>query len=173
MFLRRLRRWYDVHRYRMPPQAVAVLRQGLDTGRVTMERGELASVTRDGEDLLAGVGRSAGDALVRCRRILLATGPEHRAYAEHQRFLLGMQRDGFIQSDPLGLGLVACDTAGRALTVAGTPNTGLFVVGPPARPAFGELTGVPEIATQAANVAERIIQNCARETRTFAIGQSS
>jgi uncharacterized NAD(P)/FAD-binding protein YdhS len=79
-----------------------------------------------------------------------------------------MQRDGFIQSDPLGLGL-ACDFAGRALTIAGTPNSTLFVGGPPARPAFGELTGVPEIAAQAASLADRIIGCVARETRTIVI----
>lgn len=169
-FLRRLRRWYDVHRYRMPPQAALALEKGVDTGRVVAERGDIASIIRDGKDILADIKTRNGRTEVRCRRILLATGPEFRGYAAHQRFLLGMHRDGFIQSDPLGLGL-ACDTAGRALTVTGAPNTGLFVAGPPARPAFGELTGVPEIATQAANMVDRIIRSCASETRTIVINQ--
>ena len=139
-FLRRLRRWYDVHRYRMPPQAAAVLERGLDMGRVTTKSGDLKSVMQDGEDPLAAIETRDGLAEFRCRHILLATGPDFRDYAAHQRFLLAMNREGLIQSDPLGLGL-ACDTAGRALSVAGTPNTSLFVAGPPARPAFGELTG--------------------------------
>jgi uncharacterized NAD(P)/FAD-binding protein YdhS len=169
-FLRRLRRWYDVHRYRMPPQATLALKKGIDTGRVIVERGDLLSITRDGSDLLVGIETRNGGAKVRCRRILLATGPEFRDYAAHQRFLLGMHRDGFIQSDALGLGL-SCDTGGRALTVAGTPNSTLFVAGPPARPAFGELTGVPEIANQASSLVDRIIGCCARETRTIVISQ--
>ncbi|MCM2475045.1 NAD(P)-binding protein [Rhizobium sp. CG5] len=170
-FLRRLRRWYDVHRYRMPPQAAAILAMGLDTGRVMVEQGDLASIIRDGDDLLAAIETCTGEASVRCRHILLATGPEYRDYAAHQRFLLAMQREGLIQSDPLGLGL-ACDTAGRSLTVAGTPQATLFVAGPPARAALGELTGVPEIATQAANMVDRIIRCCARETRTIVISPS-
>ena len=167
-FLKRLRRWYDVHRYRMPPQGTAILELGIDTGRVTLETGELAAIAVDGPSLIAGVETRAGRTAFNCRHILLATGPDFRDYAAHQRFLLAMHRDGFIQSDTLGLGL-ACDFAGRALTVAGTPNSTLFVAGPPARPAFGELTGVPEIAAQAANLVDPIIGCCARETRTIVI----
>lgn len=169
-FLRRLRRWYDVHRYRMPPQTSAVLERGLDIGRVNLAVGNLKSVARDGEDLLAAIETRDGRTELRCRHILLATGPDFRDYASHQRFLLAMHREGFIQSDPLGLGLT-CDAAGRAITVAGPPNTDLFVAGSPARPAFGELTGVPEIATQAASMVDRIIRCCARETRTIVIRQ--
>ncbi|MBX4940715.1 FAD/NAD(P)-binding protein [Rhizobium binae] len=169
-FLRRLRRWYDVHRYRMPPQASALLEGGLDLGQITMERGHLRSVWRDGEDLLAAIQTREGRVEIRCRHILLATGPDYRGYAGHQRFLLAMHCEGFIQSDPLGLGL-ACDTAGRALTIEGTPNSTLFVAGPPTRPALGELTGVPEIAAQAANMVDRIIRSCARGTRTIVISQ--
>ncbi len=171
-FLRRLRRWYDVHRYRMPPQATAILELGISSGRVRLETGKLAFITEDRQDLLVKLETRAGRREFRCRHILLATGPDFRDYAAHQRFLLGMHRDGFIQSDPLGLGL-ACDIAGRALTVAGTPNSALFVSGPPARSAFGELTGVPEIAAQAASLADRIIGCCARETRTIVIGPAA
>jgi uncharacterized NAD(P)/FAD-binding protein YdhS len=170
-FLRRLRRFYDVHRYRMPPQGAAILELGLDTGRVRVERGDLTSIAQDGQSLLAAIETRNGSTEVRCRRILLATGPESRSYAIHQRFLLGMHRDGLIQSDPFALGL-ACDTVGRTLTVTGAPNTSLFIAGPPARPALGELTGVPEIAAQAVNMVDRIIHCCARETRTIVISPS-
>lgn len=170
-FLKRLRRWYDVHRYRMPPQAAAVLETGLETGRITLEQGDLTSIGRDGSDLVVKIKNSTGHSELRCSRILLATGPDFRDYAAHQRFLLAMHQKGLIQSDPHGLGLT-CDTAGRALTVAGTPNSSLFVAGPPARPAFGELTGVPEIANQAATMVDRIIRSCARDTRTILISQT-
>lgn len=171
-FLRRLRRWYDVHRYRMPPQGAAILELGIGTGRVRAETGDLMSIRVDGQELLAEVDTRRGRNEFRCRHILLATGPDFQDYAAHQRFLLGMQRDGFIRSDPLGLGL-ACDSAGRASTATGTPNSTLFVAGPPARPAFGELTGVPEIAAQAASLVDRIIGCCARETRTILIKPSA
>lgn len=169
-FLRRLRRWYDVHRYRMPPQVADLLTKDLASGRVDILVGNLAAVQRDGQDLVARITTRDGMTERRCSRILLATGPDFRHYCSHQRLLLALHRDGFLQSDPLGLGLV-CDNAGRTIAVDGTPNTGLFVAGPPARSAFGELTGVPEIATQAASMVDRIIRCCARETRTIVIRQ--
>ncbi len=54
-FLRRLRRWYDVHRYRMPPQGAAILELGIGTGRVRAETGDLMSIRVDGQELLAEV----------------------------------------------------------------------------------------------------------------------
>lgn len=171
-FLRRLRRWYDVHRYRMPPQGAAILELGINAGQVRLETGDLMYITEDRQGLHAGLKTREGNTELRCRHLLLATGPDFQDYAAHQRFLLGMHRDGIIQSDALGLGL-ACDTVGHGLTVTGTPITSLFVAGPPARPAFGELTGVPEIAAQAAGLVDRIIGCCAREMRTIVIGPSA
>lgn len=168
--LRRLRRWYEVHRYRMPPQVSTVLEEGLATGRVDILVGTLASVQRDGQDLVARINTRNGTAERHYAHILLATGPDFRDYCSHQRLLLALQRDGFLQSEPLGLGL-ACDPAGRAIAVDGTPAIGLFVAGPPARPALGELTGVPEIATQAANLANLVVGSLARSSRTIVIGQ--
>ncbi len=169
-FLRRLRRWYEVHRYRTPPQVSTVLAEGLASRRVDILVGNLSSVQRDGQDLVARVTTQKGTVERHYARILLATGPDFRDYCSHQRFLLALHRDGFVQSDPLGLGLV-CDPAGRAIAADGTPNTRLFVAGPPARSAFGELTGVPEIAAQAANLVDRLIRSLARETRTILISQ--
>lgn len=169
--LRRLRRWYDVHRYRMPPQVSALLRQGLATGQVETHVGELAAVRLDEQGLVARINtRDDCDTVHRCGHILLATGPDFRDYCAHQKFLLALHRDGFVQSDPLGLGVV-CDTAGRTIAVDGSPNSRLFVAGPPARPAFGELTGVPEIAAQAANLVDVVLKTLARRSRTFYIGR--
>ncbi|MCJ7994470.1 FAD/NAD(P)-binding protein [Rhizobium cremeum] len=167
-FLRRLRRWYDVHRYRMPPQVSAALERGLASRRMDILAGHICSVRGDRHDLATTIRTRSGMTERHCNRILLATGRDFRDYCSHQRFLLAMHRDGFIQSDPLGLGLV-CDDAGRAIATDGTPNTSLFVAGPPARPAFGELTGVPEIAAQAADLVDNLIRSLARETRTIVI----
>ncbi|WP_159948713.1 FAD/NAD(P)-binding protein [Rhizobium sp. 18065] len=169
--LRRLRRWYDVHRYRMPPQVSAFLMEGMATGQVETMVGDLASVRQDGRDLVARIATRDGcDLTHRCQHILLATGPDFRDYGTHQNFLLALHREGLVQSDPLGLGLV-CDRGGRIISLDGCPNTSLFVAGPPARPAFGELIGVPEIAAQAANLADTVLRTLARRNRTIFIGR--
>lgn len=167
--LRRLRRWYEVHRYRMPPQVSALLEEKLVSGHVETVRGDVLSVRLDGKEIVARIStRSSGDVEHRFGHILLATGPDFRAYATHQKFLLALHREGVIQSDPGGLGLV-CDRFGRAISAAGFPNTSLFVAGPPARPAFGELTGVPEIAGQLAVLVDVVLKTLARRSRTIFI----
>lgn len=170
--VRRLRRWYDVHRYRMPPQVSAALADGMAHGKVEIKVGDLSSLRRDGEELVAKIAmRDHRNIEHRCDHILLATGPDFRDYGIHQKFLLALHRDGFVQSDPLGLGL-ACDRSGRILSGDGSPNTSLFTAGPPARPAFGELTGVPEIADQAVSLVEVVLRTIARRNRTIVIGRS-
>ena len=171
--LRHLRRWYDVHRYRMPPQASALLQDEIACGRVVTCMGELVSVRRHAESLIASIAaRSSENVDHRYDRIVLATGPEFRNYCTHQRFLLGLSREGVIQSDPLELG-IECDLAGRAIGADGSPNTSLFIAGPPARAAFGELTGAPEIAEQAANLTDVILRTLSRSNRTIVIADQS
>ncbi len=75
----------------------AILELGIGTGRVRAETGDLMSIRVDGQELLAEVDTRRGRNEFRCRHILLATGPDFQDYAAHQRFLLGMQRDGFIR----------------------------------------------------------------------------
>ena len=55
-----------------------------------------------------------------------------------------MLEAGRAQLDTLGLGL-ALDADGRVLQADGTPDPGLFVLGPPARAAFWESIAVPDI----------------------------
>ena len=167
--LRRLRRWYDVHRFRMPPQVSQLLRSETVSARVGAKAGNIRAVRRQGERLAVTVAAGTDAGVVDFYdRIILATGPDFRRYCEHQRWLHDLDRDGVLRSDPLGLGL-ACDTAGRALAADGCPSMSLFVAGPPARAAFGELTGVPEIAAQASKLVDGILRMRARDTRTIRI----
>ncbi len=87
-FLRRLRRWYDVHRYRMPPQGAAILELGIGTGRVRAETGDLMSIRVDGQELLAEVDTRKRRNEFRCRHILLATGPDFQTMRPISGFCL-------------------------------------------------------------------------------------
>jgi uncharacterized NAD(P)/FAD-binding protein YdhS len=166
--LLRLRRWYDVHRYRVPPQVSDLLRSEIAKGRIETLRGRFVGL----HGISDGINVTIADGIKISRQaydhIILATGPQFRDYATHQKFMLDLAQSGFIQSDPLGLGLI-CDLAGRAMCVDGTPNTKLYVAGPPARSAFGELTGVPEIAAQAAHLVDVILKRLDYNVPTISI----
>ncbi|HTA29767.1 MAG TPA: hypothetical protein VK731_04750, partial [Candidatus Cybelea sp.] len=63
-------------------------------------------------------------------------------------------RQGLIRSDPLGLGIETLD--GAAMGGDGVVSDWLFVLGPPTRPAWWEITAVPEIAVQVDRLVSRL-----------------
>ena len=79
---------------------------------------------------------------------------------------------GLRTGETLGGGMLGQDRALGAINLGVSLRErgfNIFVAGPPARAAFGELTGVPETAAQAASLVDRIIGCCARDTRTIVI----
>ena len=88
------------------------------------------------------------DAIVNC------TGPLLDLRRTHHPLLRGMLEQGLIRSDPLGLGLDTSDSA--AVGPDGTPQHWLFALGPLTRPAWWEITAVPEINAQIDRLVKRI-----------------
>ena len=66
--------------------------------------------------------------------------------------------------DEVGLGL-RTSREGRAVDAAGRPDPTLFIAGPLARGAFGELMGLPQVANHARSVAEQIAGALAAKAR--------
>ena len=64
--------------------------------------------------------------------------------------------DGLARPAPMGLG-VDCTTYGALIGARGQPANDLFAVGPVTRGALWEIIAVPEIRTQAEQVAERAL----------------
>lgn len=168
--LRHLRRWYEVHRYRMPPQLGAILAREMENGGVMQATGRLGRVhERDGR-LDIQITGSRGELLqgMTVDRIVLATGPDMAHVLDHQPLLQTMYRQGLLTEDPLGLG-IACAADSRALTRGGSSTETLFIAGPLARGTFGELTGVPEIVAQATTVVDTILKMQVPRRRTILI----
>ena len=88
------------------------------------------------------------DAIVNC------TGPDLDIRHSDHPLLADILRRGFIRSDPLGLGIETRD--GAALNARGTVSDWLFVLGPPTRPAWWEITAVPEVTAQIDRLVDRL-----------------
>lgn len=167
--LRHLRRLYEVHRFRMPPQVEALLEA--DRARqIDVSRGRLQSVAEvDGRLQVTFLkpGKKA-TARIEVDRMVIATGPDAANALDYQALLRAMRVSGHLVPDPLGLG-VACDDHCRAISSSGFPQTSLLVAGPLTRGTFGEITGVPEIATQASAIADMVLRQRSVQTRTISI----
>jgi uncharacterized NAD(P)/FAD-binding protein YdhS len=165
--LRRLRPFWDVHRFRMAPQVDAVLQQELARGSLQIANGRLEAIEAHAQGALAvrWHARNAGSRHTVCAAFINCTGPEgdpSKAVNPLLRSLLGR---GLARVDPVGLGL-DCDAEGRLRGPDGRFAEHLSVAGVLARAALAEVTGVPEASAHARRVAERLARDPAWSVRT-------
>lgn len=157
--LRHLRRRFETHRYRMPPQVADLIRRDIEDGRLLTRAGRICRAERAPHAISIDLIVKPDGVVERqsFEWVVVATGPDHAAAIGAQPYLAELDRQGFVRTDDHGLG-ISCDRESRAIGLDGHPTEGLFIAGPLARGTFGELTGVPEIAAQCEQVARQIIE---------------
>ncbi|WP_058911243.1 FAD/NAD(P)-binding protein [Entomohabitans teleogrylli] len=156
-FLRHLRSWWDVHRYRIAPQVAQEIAARRQRGELDVRAARLEAAEEQGEQLrlfLRQRGGSATELVV--DRLVVTTGPAHGGLIDSQPLLRDLARHGIIQADALRLGLLV-NQRSQTLNHAGEANPRLLVVGPAARGRFGELMGLPQVADHAHTVALEVL----------------
>jgi uncharacterized NAD(P)/FAD-binding protein YdhS len=153
---RRLRPFWDVHRFRIAPQVADLIASGRAAGWLTISAGHILGIGRSDArfriDWRPRRGERRGedvDAIINC------TGPDSDIRRSDNPFLQSALREGHLGPDALRAGL-AVDADGRLLSRSGSVSPGLWAAGPFARAVVGEATGVPEASAQARHVAEAI-----------------
>lgn len=156
--VRRLRPFWDVHRFRVAPQVEAAITRRRADGTLQLivgtpiaaearpDRLDVTIRRRDGDET-----RAAFDAVV------LATGPAHTSMTETDPLISSLAREGLVRADDVGLGL-ATDDRGRAIGADGAAQASFWIGGPLARGAFGELMGLPEVTRYAEFVAGDVLR---------------
>lgn len=174
VFTRRLARYWEVHRHRMPETTTARVDALRRAGRLRLITGTVltADPYRDGIEVEVatadGPRRLAMDWLVNC------TGPGERvpvvppvasygAERRHDAVFAQLAASGLARPGPLGVGL---DTSpdGALLTADGVPHPRLFTLGPPRRGTLYESTAIPEIRHQARALARHLATLIPRPT---------
>jgi uncharacterized NAD(P)/FAD-binding protein YdhS len=161
-FLRHVRPFWDVHRYQLAPPLADIMAKKSREGLLEIKACRILSARlQDGRFLVSLLGRHASvaqeevfDVIVNC------TGPDHSRILVTNPVLASLAADGMLQADRFGLG-IATDERARVIDSQGHANDTLYVAGPLARAAFGELMGLPQVSLHAAFVAERLIERMA------------
>lgn len=158
-FLRHLRPRWDVHRHRMAPRIAAGIEALLASGALVNRAGRLRDWRREDGLLVADLHPRGGGAAetVRAARILNCTGPRSDLQGLEEPLFADLARRGLTAPDALGLGLETQDCA--VLTARGETSTWLYAVGPLTRPAWWEITAVPEIAAQVDGLVHALAQD--------------
>ncbi|MDE1186568.1 MAG: FAD-dependent oxidoreductase [Pantoea sp.] len=156
-FVRHLRSWWDVHRYRIAPQVAAAITERQQVGSLRVLAARLIRIDASDKQLTIQLHTRHGvTENHQLDHLIVTTGPGHEALTASQPLLKSLSQQGIIRADALGFG-IDVDRHSHTLTQSGQPNAGLFVVGPAARARFGELMGLPQVADHAADVARQIL----------------
>ena len=149
VFVRRLARFWEVHRHRMPEASERRIDALRREGRFVVVPGGVSGAEpyRDLVEIRAGGRPLSVDWVINC------TGPRENAADDplfRQLVASGRARPG-----PLRIGLDS-DASGALLDADGMPHPRMYTLGPPRRGTLYESTAVPEIRIQAAALATHL-----------------
>lgn len=157
-FRRHLRPYWDIHRHRMPPDAGRILAPLLANGQLQVCAGGLHGAVDEGETVritfrsrrLQSAKLLRTNWLVDCASLERGAGQGPLPWSLLSLDLATHTGDDIVPR-------IAHD--GRFMRTDGTPERGLFGLGPVTRSALWEITAIPEIREQCHVVAQRLSVN--------------
>lgn len=141
-FLRHLKPWYDVNRYRMVPQTGAVVARLGASGQLEFRTARFVSAAPEGARLRVRLSARGAETSESFDSVILCTGPQSFA---PDPFLDSLTAAGLARPDPLGLG-IEVDGDSRVIDAAGRARDDLWAFGLLTRGRFGDMTAIPQIA---------------------------
>lgn len=157
-FLRHLRSFWEVHRHRMALGIAEQFGEMRDCDRVRFLAGRIKSVSGDakGAHLIVDARSEQGLVKLDADWVVNCTGPAPANFAASNPAIGSLLVDGWLRPDELGLGIETASN-GNAIARDGQELSDLLVVGTLRKPQLWESTAVPELRSQAAVLADRIL----------------
>lgn len=150
-FLRSVRTWYDVHRFRSPPQTEAINREALAAGSVVHLAARLRSLAAQAHThRIDAVLQPAGDSTTRTEAfdvVVNCTGLDAAARTAGNPLLKALVEHGTLRPDACGIGY-AVDPHCRVVNAEGEALSRIRLIGPPTLGTFGDPGGAMFIAAQ-------------------------
>ena len=156
-FLRHLRAYWEPHRHRASPEALAI-KQHLETrGRLACYRGRVQSITEnaDGLEVEFVEVRRREPRRLQVSYAVNCTGPECNYHKLKDPLVLQLFLRGLITPDPLFLGIDG-GVGGVIYNVHGERVANLYTLGSPQKGRLLETTAVPELRVQAEELGRRL-----------------
>jgi uncharacterized NAD(P)/FAD-binding protein YdhS len=161
-FLRHVRPWWEVTRHRLAPEVEARVTALREAGLFEIAAGRLSRLTATPTGLEATWSPRGGGAPIRGTFALAinCTGPLSDVEQSDDPLVAGLLTAGLARPDACQLGLEV-DEQSRVVGADGAPADRLFAVGPLTRGQVWEMTAVPDIRIQAAQVAGVVLRSLA------------
>lgn len=157
-FLRHLRRWYDAHRFRLPPQLERLLDKAVERGQLSFVAARIEYASIDGKRLAVTLReRESGREFTRSYdRVVNCTGPNNRPDQSESSFIQALLTNRLCRVHPTGIGFDVDDEC-RALRGDGESLRSLVFLGALTLGAFGEPSATPWIAAQISRLIPNLI----------------
>ncbi len=152
-FLKKARTWYDVHRFRSPPQTQRLVQAAQAQGRIEFRAERIQSVAAleaSGSLQVRFAPREGEGKANRCEAfefIINCTGLDVLSRVSSSPFLSALMGKGWLTADECGIGF-AVDENCQALSAKRTKQPAVRVIGPPTAGTFGDPLGAIFIAAQ-------------------------
>jgi uncharacterized NAD(P)/FAD-binding protein YdhS len=157
-FMRHVRPYWEVVRHRIAPKTAAIISEMERSGQLRYYAGRLVSLN-EASDAVEAVIRERGTSRlipISVKKVLNCTGPR-TDYSKYQHpLLINLLAAGLISHDRLALGIQATPS-GEIIRHTGEPVGWLYTLGAPLKGILWESTAVPEIRTQAAEIAKTLL----------------
>ncbi|MFD1198765.1 FAD/NAD(P)-binding protein [Brucella gallinifaecis] len=159
-FLRHLRPWWDVHRHRMAPAIARRIEAARQSGQLTVRAAHLLSVKNKGEHIAVRYRErhAVNIAELDVQSIIDCRGGSSRFSTTRNAALISLMEQGLGKPDALDLGLdVTADL--QLVNSRGELSGPIFAIGPVTKGLFWEVTAVPDIRIQAAELSKKLIES--------------
>lgn len=158
-FISHLRHLWGLARHRLPAGIHSMMRQLRERGQLTIIPGRIVDAHEDEKAVIITYCERKTNSIneLRVSRVINCTGPQTDILRLEDPLFAQLLEDDILLPDPLGMG-IRCDQYGRPLSAAGNSVDNLFVLGSLLKGDRWESTAVPELRSQAKEVASHLLQ---------------
>ena len=161
LFLRRLARYWEVHRHRVPPPTARRAAALTSAGRLTVHRGHVAAASEQRDGVRVRIDHGGSSTELAAGWLINCTGAAADITATADPLVRHLLDSGLARPDPLRLGMDT-DARGAVRDAAGRAASDMVALGPPLRGRWYETTAIPEIRDQAAALARHLVTRLRR-----------
>ena len=158
-FLRRLRVFYDVHRFRTPPMNEAIVADAERRGLVRYAAATLKTVTTSPSSVTVRLldERARSEKAVAFDCVVNCTGLDHGSARDSNPFLRSLLQQGLLRPHATGYGFDVTEHC-EAIDASGAARPTLRVLGPPTAGVFGDPVAIPFIANQVSRILPDVLR---------------
>lgn len=158
-FLKYYKTYWEVVRSRMPEQCAVIIEEMIRTGMLTIKAGRIESLTRQGSSIAVKyiTAKSRESHIIIADALLNCMGPGQNFEKIKHPLVESLTKQGMIRSSDISVGIKALPD-GTIIKKDGTASSFLYTLGSLLRGVLWETIAIPEIRTQAKDLAELLLQ---------------